>query len=155
MVVEDSFEVKVTKETFEPKTVDAEAEKLKATIAISATAYYVDQGMLKKLVIESLSESVGNGSLSEDNLDISLKQQEKIQGGNLSLIAAIQAQLVPEIDEAEIKRSLAGKNLSGAQNYLDNLEEVSEYQVKTAPVYFRPLQRLPFSESRINIKFDN
>lgn len=155
VVVEDSFEVKVTKETYEPKAVDAEAENLKATLSITAKAAYVDKEGLKKLVVETLSKTSGNASVDPEDIEISLQQTDKDQSGKITLIAKVNAKLVPDMDESEIKRNLSGKSVAQAGAYLDSLEEVAGYKVSTSPFYFRFLGRLPFSASKITLKFED
>lgn len=155
LVVEDSFEIKVTKEIYEPKAVDAETEKLKATVAISATAAFVENGELKKLVVEKLSEGSQGFEVDEDNLAISLQQTSKDPSGKLSLLAKIKAKLVPELKPDDIKRHLVGKSIASAQRYLDSVEEIAAYKVSTSPFYFRLLGRLPFSLNKISISFEN
>lgn len=132
VVVEDSFEVKVTSESYEPKAIDAEAENLKATIGISATAVFVDQGELKKLVVKKLSEGGDNFTVDEENLDVSL-EQTGIDGSKRTLIAKVKAKLVPEVNEEEIKRNLSGKSTSQAASYLDSINEVAGYKVTSNP----------------------
>ena len=155
VVIEDSFEIKVTKETYEPKAVDAEAEQLKATIAVTATAAFVDKEGLKKLVIETLSQGEQGVDIKQDNLEVSLQQTAKDQVGKTTLIAKVKAQLVLEIAEGEIKTNLAGKSVAEAGKYLDSLETVAGYKVSSAPFYFRILGRLPFTANKISISFEN
>lgn len=155
VVVEKSFEVKITKETYDPKNVDAEAENLKATISINATAVFVDKDQLKKLVVESLAKGSDGFSVDEENLEVSLEQSTKDSSGRLTLIAKVKAKLVPDIDQEEIKRNLAGKNVSAASKYLDSLEEVAAYKVSSSPFYFRFLGRLPFMADKIKINFED
>lgn len=155
IVVEDSFEIKVTKETFEPKNADAEAENLKATIAITAVAAFADKGRVKKLVVENLSKGEEGFSVDEENLDISLQQVDKDQSGRSTIIATIKASLVPEINEDDIRQDLLGKSVSQASGYLDSLEELSAYKISSSPFYFRLLGRLPFMASKIKINFED
>lgn len=155
IVIEDSFDIKVTKEVYEPKTVDAEAEKLKATIGISATAAFVENGELKKLVIENLSAGSEGFEVDEKNLVISLQQTSKDPTGKINMIAKIKAKLVPDLNQDDIKRHLVGKSVGQAQKYLDSVEEIAAYKVSSSPFYFRILGRLPFSTGKIQISFED
>ncbi len=154
VVVEDSFEIKITKETYDPKNVDAEADNLKGTIAIDTTASFVDKEQLQKLVIENLGKGSEGFSIAKEDLEISLQQTTKDAAGKITLIAKVKAQLVPELDENEIKRNLVGKSIAGTGSYLDSLEEVSAYKISSAPFYFRLLGRLPFTSSKIKVNFE-
>ena len=70
------------------------------------------------------------------------------------MIAKVKAQLVPALDENEIKRNLMGKSVSAAGAYLDSQKEVAAYKISSSPFYFRLLGRLPFVASKIKVNFD-
>ncbi len=153
VVVTDSYETKVNKETYDPKAVDAEADTLKATINITVKAAFVDSDDLNKLVTASLEKSASGYNVKEEDLKIVLSQTSKESDGTIKMLAKVEAQLTPSISQDELKKNLAGKSISDAKKYLDSIAEVSEYKVVVQPIYFRIFGHLPFKGDRILIVY--
>ncbi len=153
VVVVDSYETTVTKETYDPKAVDAETDTLKATVSIDVKAAYVNKDDLNKIVINSLKESAKGYNVKEEDLKITLTQSSKDESGNIKMIAKVQAQLTPGISNEELQRHLAGKSTEEAKKYLDSVDQIAAYKVTTTPFYFRIFGRMPFSASKIKISY--
>lgn len=152
LVVENSYETKIVKETYDPKAVDGEAETLKATIQVQTKANLVKEDNLKKILIESLSQSEKNTKVDEENLTVSASLTDREANGNLKLIGKAKANLFATLDESDIKRHVIGKSLKASANYLDSVKEISGYKVTLNPSFFRFIGFMPFFSNRIEVK---
>lgn len=151
LVIDGSVQTTVTKETYDPKAVDAEGDTLKATITLQAKANTVTSDDLKKILVKSLETSVKDQKVDENNLQISVSQLENKTDGTLTLLGKITAKLIPIVDPNEIKRNIVGKNLSQVGNYLDSQKNIDSYKVTTSPSFLRFLSLMPFSGSKIKV----
>ena len=151
----DGLAVQVTKETYTPKEVDAEADKLKATIAVKFTASLVRKEDLLKLLVKKVESEEEGFKVDEENSPVSAIIVTKDVDGVVKLNAKIKARLLPTVGEEEIVDKVAGKSLGEVESYLESLENVSGYEVNTTPAPFRLLKMMPFMKSRIKVSFEN
>ncbi len=153
IIPDGALESSVVSETYDPKTVDAEADKLKATIKAQFKASLVNVDDVKKVIIGLLEKSDPNNKVSSDNLDVSLQQLEKANDGTLRILVKYKALLVPELNKDDIARQLQGKTLSQTGNYLSGISKVAGYRVTISPSIFRFVGFMPFSKDRIKVNF--
>jgi len=151
LLPKNALEVSITKETYDPKEVDAEADKLKLTLVASFKSPLVKEKDVKNLLVELLEKSEKSAKVNADSLKIELEQIEKNTDGSIKLLVKYKTQLLPEFNKTEIARQMEGKSLSAAENYLDNLDKISGYEVTIKPSIFRFFGFMPFSKDRIKV----
>jgi hypothetical protein len=153
LIPEGALEENLTKETFDPKAVDAEATKLKVTVAVTFKANLIKESDVKKLLVSMLEKAEKGAKVDPDSLEVKLEQLEKNADGSLKILVKYKTTLVPELDKNEISRQLEGKTLMQAGSYLDTLDKVAAYEVTISPSVFRFVGFMPFSKDRIKVNF--
>ncbi len=155
LVVEDSLATVVTKETYTPKAVDTQADKLKATIDIKTTATLIKKSDLLSVLVNKAKKDTSGFKIDETNSSVSATLVNKNPDGTLSLSGKLTAKLFPTFNKDKIAAHVAGKSLSAVGNYLNSLDNVSGYKVVSTPAPFRILRMLPFFKNQIKIVFVN
>lgn len=153
LIPDESLEKSITVETYDPKAVDAEATKLKATLSILFKASLVKEDDVKKLLVSMLEKAEKEAKVDSDSLEVKLQQIEKNADGSVKLLVKYKTTLVPKLDKNEIARQIEGKTLMQTGSYLDGLDKISSYQVTIKPSIFRFVGFMPFSKERIKINF--
>lgn len=152
IVPDEGSIVEVVKEEYEPKDINAEAEKLKATISIKVKTFVFDRNDLTKVFVESLEKSAKGFSVDKEASKITLQQTEKTSETVAKFIGKIKAVLHPEINKKEITRQTTGKSLNDVDSYLDSSGNISSYKVITFPGFFK---FMPFNQSKIEVRLKN
>lgn len=148
----DGVENKVIKESYVPKNVSAEAEKLTATLELSTKAYLIKEEDLKRLLVGALEKSVGEGlKIAEDKIEVSSQLIEVQAGEKLKLLGKIEASLVPEVTTSQISKRVKGRGVAEVEGYLASIKGVSEYEVIINPFFMRIFRIMPFLGNRINV----
>jgi hypothetical protein len=154
LIPEGGVKNEVISEAYEPKAVDAEAEKLKATVSLKTTANLLKKQDLEEILIK-LAESKADGfKVDLESSQISASVVEEQPDGSIKILAKIKAKLIPDLNEEEIKGKITGKGLNEVENYLESLDHVSGYKVNTSPAPFRLLKLMPFFKDKIKINVE-
>ena len=134
--------------------VGEEANDLKFTGTLTGTGIVFKDKDLLDLVEKSVPEFIPEeyDVLSKDR-DITEKVAEAdFETGSLSLNVKIKSYVIPKIDEAKIKKDLAGRSLNYANEYLGNINNVSNYDLSMWPPFSSFLGKLPNLEERIVVQ---
>lgn len=151
LVPEDGFAITVNKETYDPKDLNAEAEKLKATIDITATTFTANRDDLIAIASDTLEKSAKGFKVDKQASKVSLQQTDKLTDKTGTFLGKIKAVLHPNIDREEINKNTTGKSLSEVKAYLDSIKNIQSYKVMTSPGFFQIFSRMPFLSNRIEI----
>ncbi len=134
------------------KEVDAEANLLSLTAKISFTATVFLASDVEKVISEKLKGELPAGFTSWQNTKISTEILKIESDGTAEIKASFTADLIPEIDKVEIARSISGKPVDFAKNYLLSLPDVEAVNFKISPQLPGFLGNLPRSVNKIKIE---
>lgn len=134
--------------------VGEEAKETKITGTLTGTGIVFRKKDLLDLVEKSVADFI------PEEYDIFSKEREvteKVAGvdfetGDLSLNVKIKSYVIPKIDEVKIKKDLAGRSLTYANEYLGNINNVSNYDLSMWPPFSSFLGKLPNLEERIVVQ---
>lgn len=141
------------------KDVDEEAEELKLTLSLKGRAVVYSEAQLRELVAALLEQSVPDGfDLSDKDLITEVGAAKSVETEDkqlaLQLLVKIKAFVTSQLDEEQVKKDLAGRSISSAQQYLEKLPNISSVKITTFPPLPGPLYRMPRLPSRIDIKLE-
>ncbi|MDP2860833.1 MAG: hypothetical protein Q8N98_03925, partial [bacterium] len=149
-LIDDSFETAVTKKSYD-KEIGEETIELGLDLKIKLMGVAVEEGDLEKIITETAGADIPQG--------YSLKSQEVVsfsfisvdKAGILTLRANTVSTLLPSQDVIEIKKSLAGRSIFIAENYLRNLVGISDFKIDSwPPVKFFP--KMPARSENITLE---
>ncbi len=139
----------------------AEANTIDVSIETISKAIYYDINKLDELVeallLEDFEGQVEDIELSENvEKNISIKSYDLIEG-TVTLEVSVDGFVMPQLNDDQIKSSLAGKSWSDGIRYLEDMDYVSEdYDLDFSPEWVPEiLWRMPNSEDRITVKVSN
>lgn len=150
-VPEGGLKTEVVEESFD-KAAGEEAKEVSLTMKVKATAKLFQEEDLKKLMIESISPSVPEGLVvDEDKSTVEAELFETEGEADIELLGKIDAVLVPDIAEDSLRSTLSGRSFGSAASYLQSQENISGFEIEIKPAIFRLFKFMPFNGSRINI----
>lgn len=152
-VLEEGLAEEIVKRTYSKNVGDQASEfTLNMTVNYKGTAY--SEGDLKSIVSKLVETTVPEGysldlSKTETQADVSKLEKD----GRIIFLAKFKAKLMPKIDEAQIKKEIAGKTPQEAAERLRQIENVIGSNIELTPSIPIPaLQRLPFLSNNINLE---
>ena len=151
-VPEGGLKTEVISEKFD-KAVGEESDELKLALEVKAIAKLFKEDDLKKLLIESIQSSIPEGLVvDEEKTSVEAELFETEGEDDVEILGKINAVLIPEINQEELKKNLSGKTFGSAAAYLQSLNNVPEFEIEIKPAIFRLFKFMPFNSSRINIE---
>ncbi|MBI2022405.1 hypothetical protein HYS97_00955 [Candidatus Daviesbacteria bacterium] len=152
-VLAEGLSEEVVKKTYSKNVNDQASEfSLSLTARYSGTAY--SENDLKTIVSKLVETNVPEGykldlTRTETQADVSKIEKD----GRLIFLAKFKAKLMPKLDEAQIKKDIAGKSPIQAADRLKKIENVigSSFEI-TPSLPFKPLQILPILPQNISIE---
>ncbi|MEX0616200.1 MAG: hypothetical protein WD231_00130 [Candidatus Woykebacteria bacterium] len=145
------LKTEITKENYD-KAVGEEAEEFNLTLEVRAEAALFQESDLKKVLIESIKSQVPEGfKVDEDSSEVESELFDGQAEGEVEILGKIKAVIVPDFGEGEIAKNLSGKSVGAAGSYLDGLDNVSGFEIKINPAFFRIFNLLPFNSGRISV----
>lgn len=148
-LIDATVKTALTEKTFNQE-LDQEASVLegKLTLTVSGVSYNEDQ--LKTLLKSLLSSSIPAGYTPVDTRTVvSVTNPVIKKDGKISLTAKFQGVALPNLDIAAIKKEIAGKKITAAQEYLRQTSGVGGVEF-----HFRfslGKSRLPFNQNNISV----
>ncbi len=146
-----SGDIKITTKKFSAKISEASDElSLNLSASVPVLVYSPEN------LINNLTKQIVSGKYSQKKLDptsttIVLNDIKKITNDSYTASAAVQGQLVPDINVAQYPSVLAGKSVSKIPSLFDNTSGVSSIVVKITPSLPILNQYLPRNPARIKI----
>lgn len=117
--IEESLSSTPSSRTFSNKVGD-EASTLKLSLSLDVQALVVDKKALISLAGDILKDKIPDGFvLRDDQIDLDFEFKGEVEG-KLELSTSVEANLLPAIDPAEVKRKIVGKYLPLMENYFIN-----------------------------------
>jgi len=155
-LINGSFLVSITSEEFDAET-DEEAETLKLTQTAAVTALTYSKAELNELLDSLVRSLVPEGfEQSDDERDVYVEVLGNSDSSTLSpdeadLQVTLKSFVVPQINESEVKKNLAGKSIAQAQKFLGGIRKVKTYKLDVSPgIPF--FQRIPVNTEHITIE---
>lgn len=150
-VLEGSTGATITKKSAAKKVGDEARDfTLNATARAQITVY--SQQDVDELIKSIIAGQIPTGfTLAEidENLAPQVKKTEK--NGDVTFDVNYSAKLLPEVNTQAIKQQLAGKDIKTGADIAKAMPYVSNVTVTILPEPFAILQRIPFSDAKINV----
>ena len=150
-IIEQALKFDITTASYNKK-LDEEATDVTLSITMTGTTYAFSKDDLDKVVKESAKAVVPESFI----LDIdNIKYETAATYDQIAKVVNIQVKLkssiTPNIDKEKIKSELAGKEIKYAQEYLDKLKNLDQYDIEFAPRLPGPLLRMPYRKENITM----
>lgn len=155
-VPKGGLETEVLKEKYD-KVIGEESEEVTLTLEVKAKATLFKEEDLKKILIESIKPTIKEGfTIDEENSTVE-SELFKAEGeeGVVEILGKINAVLIPDLSEKDLKSKLTGKSFGGASSFLQSLENVSGFEIELKPAIFRLFKILPFNSGRISVNISS
>lgn len=155
-LIDSAVIYKKTSEVFDKKVGDA-ADTLNLTQTLSASGIYYSKNDLQKLLDKLLTEFVPAGfELSEKDTSTEVGLLTTVAGttlpAELQLEVKIKAYVVPKVDSAEIRKTLAGGSIDDGKKYLAGIKNIQSYNIELWPQFLTFLNRFPAKEEKIEVE---
>lgn len=151
-LIDQSLEVDLKEENFS-HDLKEETEELSLTIKADLVGLAYQEEDLNYLIEELLKQQVPSGFVLGAEKKVDFKFVEKQTEGALFNLS-FGASLYPELDEAEIKRKIAGRKLATIEDYLSLLPSVDASEVIFSPPLPDFLLTLPHRVDNITIRME-
>ena len=155
-VPKGGLETEILKEKYD-KVIGEESKEVTLTLEVKAKATLFKEEDLKKILIESIKTTIKEGfTIDEENSTVEA-ELFKAEGeeGVVEILGKINAVLIPDLSEEDLKSKLTGKSFGGASSFLQSLENVSGFEIELKPAIFRLFKILPFNSGRINVNISS
>lgn len=155
-VPKGGLETEILKEKYD-KVIGEESEEVTLTLEVKAKATLFKEEDLKKILIESIKPTIKEGfTIDEENSTVE-SELFKAEGeeGVVEILGKINAVLIPDLSEKDLKSKLTGKSFGGASSFLQSLENVSGFEIELKPAIFRLFKILPFNSGRISVNISS
>lgn len=133
------------------KDVGAEANLLSLNAKITFVATIYSAKDVESLISEKLKTELPPGFSNWQNSQIKAQVIKVESDGTAKIKANFTADLIPEIDKVEIARTISGKNIDFAKNYLLSLQDVEAAEIQLSPK-LPVFSNLPRAQNRIKIE---
>ncbi|MBI4999752.1 hypothetical protein HZB97_03220, partial [Candidatus Gottesmanbacteria bacterium] len=142
----------VTNKKFD-KEIDEEATEVGLEISMKFSALGFKEDDLLTMLEKTTATSIPSGfEFRRDEVKMEIVDIEKKKDGTVVFKANFSASLLPRINEEEIKKNLAGKNLTQADNYLRSLGNIAGYEIKIGRTFPFAKNVLPRLAKNIRIE---
>lgn len=150
-IIDDSIVVTIGKRTTSKKAGDETADfTLEANATAKATVYAKDA--LQALVDQAVKDQIPDEyNLGDNGVTGNAIVKRSEQSGEVIVDWHYQAQLVPKLDEEELKKALAGKSFDYATNRVQGIPNVSQVVIMVNPQPFQVVKRMPLQASKITV----
>lgn len=151
-VSDSAIDVKVVRKTFD-HSLDEEASQLRLEMETEARALAYDEQILKDLLSQKAQESQDSSlEAKADNIDI-LDLESRRNKDILLLSGKYRANLVPKLNNDDLKNKIKGKDTKNARTILKEIGEVADVEFKFFPnlLFF---SQIPKNLDKIQIKIE-
>lgn len=149
--IDESLVATASARDFSNKVGD-EASSLKLDLTIEASGLVTERVSLDDLVKEILKDKVPTGFiLREDQIEVSFDLQES-EGGVFEFLAAIDANLLPEVKPDEIAKKIVGRYPPLAQDFLTTIPGFTRAEIDLKPKLPGRLGTLPHAIKNLTIE---
>lgn len=148
-LIDETVTTAVTQKTF-TQELDQEATQLSgnATVTVSGTSYNTDD--VKTLMKAMITGQIPQGfTLAEGRTQVALSNVKVAKSGKISANATITADAIPTIDITDVRKHIAGKSITAAQEYLRSLTGVAGVVFQWSMSFTKT--RLPLNASNITV----
>ncbi len=149
-LIKESLVVEITQEEFSHE-VNEETDSLSLALKASLSGLAYREEDLNNLIGELLKQQVPDGFVLSEERQASFDFVEKQRDGILFNLN-FETNLYPDIDEAEVKRKIAGRRINTIKDYLSLLPNVNDFRVTLSPPMPDFLLTLPRRTENITIK---
>ncbi len=152
-LTDDTITIKVTKKVFD-RQVDDEASILNLDMEVEAAVLIYDENDLKELLALGLEDSQTGSNLEarKENIEI-LDMDSKRAKDTIILSGKFRANLVPKINDSDVKEKIKGKSTKDARTLLKQIAEVADVTFNFSPP-FLPINSLPGKIESITLKIE-
>jgi hypothetical protein len=152
ILVKESIKDEIKDKNYNHKIGD-EASDLKLNLTLSVTVLVVKKDDFYEIAKEILKEKIPSGySLRQDQLKVSFSLVEE-KDGAASFKTNLIANLLPKVDQDEIAKSIAGRSIDAAKEFLVRVRGYDRAEVTIKPDFkLSKLVVLPHSYKRIHIE---
>lgn len=154
IAVKESLKEEIKDQTYNHKVGD-EADSLKLNLTLSASILVINKDDFYQIAKEVLKDKIPSGySLRQDQLKVSFSLGEE-NNQAASFKANFVANLLPKVNQDEIAKTIAGRDVEIAKNYLIKDRGYDRVEITVKPNFgFRKLVVLPHIAKRIHIQFE-
>lgn len=138
------------------KKLDEETEDLSLTVVMSATAIAYSEEDLDGVVKEVAKTVVPEEfNLDGENIDYEVAAtMDSNSTDTINLQVKLRSYIFPKVDLEQVRRDLAGKSLTDAQNYINDLQNVAGFEINITPQLPAFLMRMPVRAENIRVKIE-
>ncbi|MFH0863965.1 MAG: hypothetical protein V1858_02680 [Candidatus Gottesmanbacteria bacterium] len=128
-IIDQTLKGTISSQKFD-KEVNDEATELALDLSMHFVASGVRDNDLLSILENNLSSSVPSGfEFKRDNVTIGIGELTKKKDGSQSLKVNFSVNLLPRINQDEIRKNLIGKDLTAADSYLRSLGNIAGYEI--------------------------
>jgi hypothetical protein len=135
------------------RDIDQEASEVSLNLEVKAIANVYNEKDLAKLLSETLKTDLPEGFKIDDSSSGATAEVLKVnEDKTVTLLAKIDAKLVPDLDIDEISKNLSGKSIDKAKSYLQTLQNIDDVEINLQPAILNFLKSFPTNGSKIKIE---
>jgi len=135
------------------KAVGTEADKLRLELEMKAKTLAYSASDLDSLVDEALADYIPQNFILKGK-EVEIKEEKINEEGVAILKVYVKGNLIPDVDIEAIKKNLAGKYPSVANDYLQSLPSFTKVEMNISPKLPARLKTLPRLSKNISVKIE-
>lgn len=151
-LISDSLTEAIVEKAFD-HSVDDEVDSLQLTLKAKFEALVYQESQLNDLIHQKIADSVPAGfELKEEKNQIEFELDKVTDSGQALFKASFKTALWPQINLSQIRSSLRGKKIEIGQFYLNQLPNLSGFEVLFSPEFVRQFKTFPWRENNIQVE---
>lgn len=148
-LIDATIKTEVSEKVFDAE-LDEEASQLHGKVTVKVTGISISDSDINAALAPLVEEKIPAGyQVAPEQTKVDVSQVSVKKDGTITLVAKLTAVSLPEVDQAALKKKLAGRGVDDALNILKETRGVSgaEFRFALSPLH----SRLPLSSNNITI----
>lgn len=148
-LIDATIKTEVSEKVFDAE-LDEEASQLHGKVTVKVTGISIADSDINAALAPLVEDKIPAGyQIAPEQTKVDVSQVSVKKDGTITLVAKLTAVSLPEVDEAALKKKLAGQGVDEALNILKETRGVSgaEFRFALSPLH----SRLPLSSNNITI----
>lgn len=144
--------VKITSKSFDQK-VGEEATLVSLTMEVEAAALVYDEGELKKILSDFIKDDVpADQEAKSENIEL-IEIKVRRQTNQLVMSGKFRANLIPKINEQDLRSQVAGKSVKDARAQVKKIPQVKDVIITFSP-RVSLFSNIPSNKEKIELKIE-
>ena len=148
-LVDETIETEIAERSF-AQEIDQEANQLNGKLTVTVSGVSYSEGDLTQILAEVAGDKVPTGyNLPPTQTEVTIAKVQVKKDSTITMTANLKGMAIPNLDTEAVRRSIAGKAMSAAQQHIKSVTGVGAAEFRLRWKIFG--NRMPFNTRNISI----